>query len=197
MLLVQREAVTRRSLRHPHESKVGQPGIGIPPTHVRVNAGEPRLLYHLMIDSIALESVFYSGFAPSDRRRKESTLLIDGERLIRVGNIVAEVRVVKSVLPAPDPAERTKRHAHGPHGIPDADELNPRPSPNGCEPLLLFFGALWWRCAVVLPRLRKLVHVPLLEKPYQADHAAEASNGVRPAREAEEKQLIAWLIIVD
>src|SRR2546428_453432 len=193
MLLVQREAVTCCSLRHPYESEVGQAGIGIPPTHVRVNASEPRLLYHLMIDSMALESIFYSGFAPPDRRRKESTLLIDGERLIRVGNVVAEVRVVKSVLPAPDPAERTKGHAHGPHGIPDADELDTRPPPNGCEPLLLFLRALWWRCAVVLPSLKKPVHVPLLEKRHM-DRFLEAWEYYRtppPKRTKEQEERFA------
>ncbi len=53
------------------------------------------------------------------------------------------------------------------------------------------------RGAVVLPGLRKFVHVLLWYEPDQPNQATETAHCVRAAREAEEEQLVDRLIIFD
>src|SRR5687767_15715159 len=152
-----------------------------------MRSGEPRLLDHLIVDTVGAQAVLDAGLALPDGGHEDATSLVDGERLVGAGDVVAEVGVVELEFLLADQPQRPERNAEGADGVPDPDEVDPHLARPGVaeaaqELLALLRRPLRRRRAVVIPRVAELVHVALVEDADEPDEPAEAADGEGAAR---------------
>jgi hypothetical protein len=203
VLFLERQPVAHGPTCHPAERLIGEAGIRIATTDVGVRPDKPCLLEDLLPNAIALQALLKPRLALPDGRGEEPPAFVKRQCLEGARHVVTEVGVMEAVPALAEQAQWSRRNAHGADRVPDADKIDPgfpwlglrREARQKRAPLCL--GPLLRRGAVIRPGVGKFVHVLLGEEPDQPDQAAETAHRVRAAREAEEKQLVARLIIVD
>jgi len=180
-----------RPFHHPGQGDVRKARVPVAAANVRVHAREPDLLQALATDSVL--------FSPHTGLEGLAAL-VDGQGLKGVVHAAAQVHVVEfDIKELVDDVEVPGRNAQRPHRVPDADTMHAdlarirAPEEFGLDgPWMRLFVA----AAVEAVGIVKLWQVARAQEARVAQQSAQAAHRVGPATEAEQKDVVAVLVLL-